>query len=253
VDIFAARANGLALPDEWIVECKRYSPDRPVGVDVVRQLAGVKYALGSRNAALVTSSRFTQDAKRVAEQAGVDLVDRAKLIKWLLLLGSPTKSIETTNQKQFQTVFISHSHRDHDLVARLNLALRERGIRTWFSQDDLDAGTKIHEAVFEAIASFDRLIVVLSESSIRSQWVIAEMQRAMRRQREEKRDILFPVSLLPYNRLRDWTCFDADTGSDIAVELRQYLIPVLTNPESEAEFKKFVNAIVRGLSTRKNA
>jgi len=29
--------------------------------------------------------------------------------------------------------------------------------------------------------------------------------------------------------LRDWTCFDADTGKDLAVEVREYFIPDFSN------------------------
>jgi hypothetical protein len=207
--------------------------------------------LNSRNAAIVTSGRFSADARRFAEMAGVDLVDRDKLSKWISLLTPASDRAPKPPQKQFQTVFVSHSHKDHDFVSRLNAALRHHGVRTWFSHDDLDAGTKLHEAIFSAIASFDRLIVVLSEHSIKSPWVIAELQRAIRRQKSEGRDILFPVSLLSFERLREWTCFDADTGVDIAVELRQYLIPIIADPNSEADFNRFVDAIIKGLATKK--
>jgi len=252
VDVFAERVNQLDLPDQWVIECKRYNPENPVGVDVVRQLSGVKYVLNSRNAVIVTTSRFTKDASKFAEKSGVDLVDRNKLLQWLKKY-SPAKEKRTSPTKQFQSVFISHSHKDHDFVSRLNSALRRHGVRTWFAHDDLNVGTKIHESVFTAISSFDRLIVVLSKSSIQSPWVIAELRRAMRRQKDEKRNILFPVSLLSYDQLKDWSCFDSDSGIDIAVELRQYLMPVIEEPLDEDSFNEFVDSIVKGLLNNNDA
>lgn len=247
VDVFAERLNNLELPDRWIIECKHYKKDRPIGVEIVRQLVGVKSVLNSRNAALVTTSRFTKDARSIAERAGVDLVDRQKLLNWV---ENTTKADVNrgTVRKDFQTVFISHSHADHEFVTQLNSELREQGVRTWFSHDNLDVGEKIHESIFSAIDSFDRLIVVLSEESMKSNWVTTELHRAMRRQRNEGSNVLFPISLVPFEQIENWSCFDSDTGTDIAVELRKYLIPVLEDSSDSNQFQQLVQNIVKALS-----
>jgi hypothetical protein len=36
----------------------------------------------------------------------------------------------------------------------------------------------------------------------------------------------FLVRLCNFETLRDWTCFDADTGKDLAVEVREYFAPI---------------------------
>ncbi|MFM7345414.1 MAG: toll/interleukin-1 receptor domain-containing protein [Tagaea sp.] len=41
----------------------------------------------------------------------------------------------------------------------------------------------------------DRLLLVLSKNSIDSAWVEKEVETAMERERREKRDVLFPISL----------------------------------------------------------
>jgi len=47
--------------------------------------------------------------------------------------------------------------------------------------------------------------------------------------------------------LRDWTCFDADTGKDLAVEVRQYFAPDFSNWKNhdafEAGFLKLQTAL----------
>jgi len=248
VDIFVERNNRLGLPDQWIVECKRYSEDRPVGVEQVRQLVGVRHVLNARNAVLVTSSRFTKDAQRVAEISGVQLVDQERLMSWVK--NYPQKPADIAEPtKRFQSVFISHSHQDHDFVAKLNQALRERDIRTWFSPEEIRPGSKLSESIFSAIDSFDRLIVVLSEHSMSSQWVNSELHRAYQRQRSEKQNILFPISIVPYAKVKEWRSFDSDSGKDIAVELREYLIPCIDDWTDNTKFSAFVDAIAKGLAT----
>jgi hypothetical protein len=37
--------------------------------------------------------------------------------------------------------------------------------------------------------------------------------------------------------LRDWTCFDADTGKDLAVEVREYYIPDFSNWKNHDVFE----------------
>jgi restriction endonuclease Mrr len=54
--------NGSAGQHLYLVECKRYSPDRPIGVDLVRSLYGAVEQEHATAGLLVTTSRLTQDA-----------------------------------------------------------------------------------------------------------------------------------------------------------------------------------------------
>lgn len=246
IDVIAERVNNLGLPDQWIIECKKYSSDRPIGVEIIRQLAGVKSMLRARNAAVVSSTRFSKAAQDFAQELNIDLVDGDKVSGWLEIQGEHSRK-DQEKPSRFHSVFISHSHRDHEFVTRLNSALREKGIKTWFSHEDLEVGQKIHEALFSAIESFDRLIIVLSEDSMKSPWVISELRRAMAREKAEGTNVLFPISLVPYEKLSSWSCFDSDTGSDIAVEIRQYLIPCISENATEDEFNKLVVKLASAL------
>ena len=55
--------------------------------------------------------------------------------------------------------------------------------------------------------------------------VLTELRKAREVEKKEKRRKLFPIRLTDFETLRDWTCFDADTGKDLAVEVREYFIP----------------------------
>ena len=70
---------------------------------------------------------------------------------------------------------------------------------------------------------------MLSEHSLNSDWVQAELRKARQTELREKRQKLFPIRLVSLERIRAWSCFDADTGKDFAVELREDHIPDLSN------------------------
>jgi hypothetical protein len=45
------------------------------------------------------------------------------------------------------------------------------------------------------------------------------------REIRQKRQMVFPISLVPYDQIKEWKAFDADTGKDSAREIREYFIP----------------------------
>jgi guanylate kinase len=66
-DILAIRRD-LAVPYLCLVECKRYSQSRPVGVQVVRQLVGIASQKRASAALLVTTSCFTRSAEEFRQE-----------------------------------------------------------------------------------------------------------------------------------------------------------------------------------------
>jgi len=52
----------------------------------------------------------------------------------------------------------------------------------------------------------------LSPNSINSEWVKTEIRKARKRERVEKKRVLFPVRLVSLEGIRDWELFDADEG-----------------------------------------
>lgn len=126
---------------------------------------------------------------------------------------------------QFHSLFISYSTKDQDFAERLHADLQNKGVRCWFAPHDIQSGKKIHEQIDEAILIHDRLLLILSPASMASEWVSTEIAKARKREVKEKRRVLFPIRLVDLESLRDWECFDADTGKDSAREIREYFIP----------------------------
>ena len=82
------------------------------------------------------------------------------------------------------------------------------------------------------------LVLVLSPNSMNSEWVKTEIRKARKRERTEKKPVLFPVRLAPFEAIRDWELFDADEGKDLAIEIREYYIPHFSNWKDRESYTK---------------
>jgi hypothetical protein len=148
---------------------------------------------------------------------------------------------------QFYSCFISYSTGDQEFAERLHADLQNKGVRCWFAPHDMLAGKKLHEQIDEAIRVYERLLLILSLSSMESEWVETEIAKARRREFRENRRMLFPVRLVDFKALQEWECFDADTGKDSAREIREYYIPDFSNWKNhdvyQVEFEKLLKAL----------
>jgi uncharacterized protein YjbI with pentapeptide repeats len=147
----------------------------------------------------------------------------------------------------FYSCFISHSSKDFEFVNRLYSDLQNKGIRCWFAQEDMKGGKKSYDQINEAIRMHDKLLLVLSEESMKSDWVATEIKKARMREKHDKRQMLFPIGIVPYEWIKEWELFDADTGSDLAAEVRSYHIPDFSEWKNHDSYKKGLERVVRDL------
>jgi hypothetical protein len=127
------------------------------------------------------------------------------------------------------TMWLVNRFGDAFIIAEDGSVLQARGVRCWFAPHDIQGGRKVHEQIDEAIRLYDKLLLILSDASMNSPWVKTEIANARAREQQEKRQMLFPVTLVPFDRIRPWKLFDADTGIDSAREIREYFIPDFSN------------------------
>jgi hypothetical protein len=80
-----------------------------------------------------------------------------------------------------------------------------------------------------------------------SEWVRTEIAKAGKRELREQRRMLFPVRLVAFETLRDWECFDADTGKDSAREIREYFIPDFSRWKDHDSYLKALDELLRDL------
>ena len=94
---------------------------------------------------------------------------------------------------------------------------------------------------------YDKLLLILSQTSMQSEWVATEISKARKRERVEKRRMLFPISVVPYESVRDWECFDADVGKDSAREIREYVIPDFSKWKDHDSYQYAFDRLLRDL------
>jgi uncharacterized protein YjbI with pentapeptide repeats len=157
--------------------------------------------------------------------------------------------IASVQPVQFYSCFISYNHKDEAFAERLYSRMRDADLRVWFAPDSIRGGQKIHEQIDRAIQVHDRLLLVLSENSVRSEWVMTELRKARKAEVREKRRKLFPIRLMGYDAIRDWECFDADTGKDLAVEVREYFIPDFSGWRDDNSFETAFQRLLRDLKS----
>lgn len=58
---------------------------------------------------------------------------------------------------------------------------------------------------------------------------------------------LFPIGLVDFETLRDWECFDADSGTDLGVEVREYFIPDFSQWTDHDAFEKSIARLLKDL------
>lgn len=139
---------------------------------------------------------------------------------------------------QFYSCFISYSTRDEEFARRLYSRMRDAKLRVWFAPEDMKGGRKLYEQIERAIQLHDRLLLVLSEDSMQSEWVINEVQRARETEIKEGRRKLFPITIVEFDKVKAWKRFDADSGRDLAKEVREYFIPDFSNWKAHDAFEK---------------
>ncbi len=96
---------------------------------------------------------------------------------------------------QMYSRFISYSAKDDDFAQRLHADLQNKDVRCWFAPHDLPIGAKTLDAIDQAIRTRDKLLLILSEHSITSEWVEDEVTAAYEEERRRGETVLFPVRL----------------------------------------------------------
>jgi uncharacterized protein YjbI with pentapeptide repeats len=96
---------------------------------------------------------------------------------------------------QYYSCFISYSAKDDEFAKRIHADLQNNGVRCWFAPHDLPIGAKTWDAIDEAIKLRDKLLIVLSNDSIASDWVEDEIQKAFAEERARKELVVFPVRI----------------------------------------------------------
>jgi hypothetical protein len=102
------------------------------------------------------------------------------------LVGKPIK---------YDSCFISYSNQNQECARRLHADLQSQGVRCWFAPEDSTWGATIQVGIDASIRKHDKLLLILSQQFVASDWVEQEVETALARERAEKRLVLFPIRL----------------------------------------------------------
>ena len=145
---------------------------------------------------------------------------------------------------QFYSCFISYNNKDEAFAQRLHDDLQNSGVRCWFAPEDMKIGDRIRPTIDRQIRMREKLIVILSENSIQSEWVGDEVEAAMEQEKVSGKNVLFPISL-------DNTVFE--TRDDWAAKIRRRRsIGNFSKWKDEAEYQKMFDRLLRDLRAQKN-
>jgi len=97
----------------------------------------------------------------------------------------------------YPSCFISYSSKDDAFAQQLHSDLQNKGIQCWFAPHDLPIGARTRDEIDIAIRVRDKLLVILSEKSIDSDWVEEEVEIALEKERntDHRRTVLFPIRI----------------------------------------------------------
>jgi hypothetical protein len=131
------------------------------------------------------------------------------------LLAEVRPSASKPRPIEFYSCFVSHSSQDAPIAQRINDDLRKNGIESWYAPEDLKIGDRFRLQIDESIKLHDKVLLILSRSSVRSTWVESEVETALEHERRRSQDlpendwrsatILFPICI-------DDAVFEASSG-----------------------------------------
>lgn len=90
-------------------------------------------------------------------------------------------------------IFISYTSADRIFVDKLALDLTSFRAEIFYDKWEIKVGDSIVEKINEALSSYDNLLIVLSKSSVKSDWVQRELNSSLMRQLKDKIIKIKPV------------------------------------------------------------
>lgn len=140
---------------------------------------------------------------------------------------------------QYYSCFISYNSKDEEFAEFLHDDLQNNGVRCWFAPEDMKIGDQIRPRIDQEIRLRDKLLVILSENSVRSEWVGDEVEAALEEESKSNRLVLFPI------RLDDTVM---STRDDWAAKIkRRRHIGDFSNWKDKASYQKAFERLLRDL------
>jgi len=142
---------------------------------------------------------------------------------------------------QFHSCFISYASQDQAFAKHLYIDLQNKGVRCWFAPEDMKIGDEFRSCIDTSIQHHERLLLILSEHSIKSRWVKKEVETAFEKEEKENRLVLFPIRL-------DETVMQTDVGWPADIR-RQRHIGDFTQWKEHDAYQKALARLLENLTS----
>lgn len=101
-----------------------------------------------------------------------------------------------STRSDYHSCVLSYATEDQAFAEKLYADLQSKGISCWFAPHDLKVGDKLRTQIYEAMQKQDKLLLILSEYAVTSDWVEREVELAFERERQPPDTlVLFPIRL----------------------------------------------------------
>jgi hypothetical protein len=127
-------------------------------------------------------------------------------------------------------VFICYSRKDEDFVVKLRNNLKSREVPVWYD-GDIPPGENFDKAVEKALKECTHILVILSQSSVDSDWVRGEWLSAL-----DEKKIVVPILYTP-------------CAMPIRLKPIQYIDFTSRSPDDEEAIEQILNALGMARST----
>lgn len=139
----------------------------------------------------------------------------------------------------YSTCFLSYSSQDRDFAQKIYYALMNAGVRVYWDSKNLLGGMYLDEQLIAAIKEHDRTITVLSENSLRSKWVLKEVQAAL----YYKREGFTPIRLCDIKPIQSFVKKN-DIRPDI---VDSFPIPDFSNWSNKEAFEEVMSKLLQSI------
>lgn len=149
-------------------------------------------------------------------------------------------TLRSSRPLQRRNIFISYSRKDAAFIDALEDELKDAGIRFWRDVHDATAG-RLDANIEIGMRRNPVVLLVLSASSIDSDWVEHEATRAINLGKELDRDVLCPIAL-------DDTWKDSTWSAMVLTQIRKYNVLSFQGWEDRQNLKRNFQRLINGLN-----
>ncbi len=147
--------------------------------------------------------------------------------------------LRATQALQISPLFISYSHEDSKFVNKLESQLNGNSIRFWRDIHEMKAG-RMETQIDRAINQNRTVLLVLSENSLKSDWVEHEVRAARGLEKDMGRDVLCPVALDDSWKKSHWP-------KRVMEQIMEYNILDFSAWEDDVKFEGMFRKLIDGL------